>query len=487
MHLGIDVGTSEVKAVLLDDDQHVLATGHSPLKVLRPKPGHSEQDPAEWWRGVCEALREVRGKAPSVYSCVRSIGLTGQMHGAVILDECDRVLRPAILWNDTRSHLECGDLMKQEPRLSSIAGSLAMPGFTAPKLLWIRRHEPALFARTRKVLLPKDYVRLKLTGEYASDMSDASGTMWLDVRLRQWSELLLSLTGLGPGAMPNLVEGSEASGELLPSAAAELGLRAGIPVAGGAGDNAASAVGMGCISSGQGFISLGTSGVTFIVTDAYRPDVQRATHAFCHAVPRMWHQMAVMLSAASALDWAARAFGRSEPAAFEAEAAALELTERSRAPIFLPYLSGERTPHNDAGVRGSLHGLDHDTNSAEIAYAVLEGVTFGLTDGVDALCGATGRPERLSLVGGGSRSRVWAQLIASALDLEVVTHVGGTTGAALGAARLGALAVGRTERDMCTPPPALHVFVPNELEREQLESRRERFRSLYRPIKPVEA
>ena len=480
MTIGIDIGTSEVKALLLGPDQRVIGSAGSALTVSRPHPGHSEQDPADWWTATQAALAALRAAHPAEYAATEAIGLSGQMHGAVLLDAQDRVLRPAILWNDTRCAAECSEMMAELPALSELGGSLAMPGFTAPKLRWVAHHEPEIFQRVSKVLLPKDHVRLMLTGEHVSDLSDASGTLWLDVRRRDWSDELLALTGLTRAHMPRLVEGSEAGGRLKADVAKALGLRPGTVVAGGAGDNAASAVGMGAVEAGQGFLSLGTSGVLFVVTPDYQPNAASATHAFCHAVPGRWHQMSVMLSAASALQWVSELLGAANAGDVAARAAALSSQDRAASPLFLPYLSGERTPHNDARVRGSFHGLDFDTDAARLGYAVIEGVSFGLRDGLAALNAAGSSVSRLSLVGGGARSGFWAQMLASALGVEIVTHGGSAVGGALGAARLGALSVGAPMASVCLPPPVDTVYRPDPAERELLAPRHDLFRSLYR-------
>ena len=275
MYLGIDLGTSEVKVLLLGADHRVLAVAGSPLSVARPQPHWSEQDPADWWAATGAAVAAVRAKAPKEFAAVRAIGLSGQMHGATLLDAVDRVLRPAILWNDTRSSAECAELTQRFPALPQVAGNLAMPGFTAPKLLWVAKHEPAVFAKVASVLLPKDWLRLCMTGEKVGEMSDAAGTLWLDVERRAWSPELLAATGLTLGHMPRLVEGSAVSGTLLPAVAQAWGLPAGVVVAGGGGDNAASAVGIGAVNPGAGFLSLGTSGVMFVVTDQFRPNPSR--------------------------------------------------------------------------------------------------------------------------------------------------------------------------------------------------------------------
>jgi xylulokinase len=479
MFLGIDIGTSEVKALLLGADHAVIGTAGAPLAISRPQPGHSEQRPQDWWLATQAALASLKQAHRQAYQAVQSIGLSGQMHGAVLLDAKDEVLRPAILWNDTRSSQECEDMMAELPALAQLAGSLAMPGFTAPKLRWLQRHEPALFGRIAKVLLPKDYVRLQLTGEHVSDLSDASGTMWLDIEKRAWSDELLKLTGLSQQHMPRLVEGSAPGGKLSHDAARTLGLTPGIVVAGGGGDNAASAVGMGAVNAGQGFLSLGTSGVLFVVTPSYQPNAASATHAFCHAVPGRWHQMSVMLSAASCLAWATQLLGASSEAELEARASTLSMAERASAPIFLPYLSGERTPHNSATVRGSFHGLSHDTNAATLAYAVMEGVTFGLHDGLRALQAAGSQVGRLSLVGGGARSAMWAQQLASSLNIDIVTHGASAAGGALGAARLAWLAMGGDIQTVCTAPAIDQVFTPNASEQAMMAPRYAQFGNLY--------
>ncbi len=479
MYLGIDVGTSEVKVLLLDRNHRQIAQASHPLEIFRPEPGHSEQQPSSWWIATVNALGQLRAGHPVAYGAVQAIGLSGQMHGAVLLDENHQVLRPAILWNDTRADAECLAMMAELPSLPRLAGSLAMPGFTAPKLRWLAEHEPTVFGRVAKVLLPKDYVRFLLTGEFVTDMSDASGTMWLDVEKRCWSDAVLALTGLTQAHMPRLVEGSEAGGLLSADVAKTLGLQAGIPVAGGGGDNAASAVGMGAVDAGQGFISLGTSGVVFVVTPTYQPNAASATHAFCHAVPNRWHQMSVMLSAASCLQWATRLLGASSEAVLEARASALGPEARAQAPVFLPYLSGERTPHNSATLRGSLHGLSHDTDASALAYSVMEGVTFGLHDGLAALREAGSVVDRLSLVGGGARSQFWAQQLASSLEIDIVTHTGSAAGGALGAARLAWLADGGDINAVCTAPPVDRVYHPDAGETRLLKPRYSRFRDLY--------
>lgn len=486
MYIGIDVGTSEVKALLLAGDHTVVGTAGSTLEVSRPRPGHSEQNPADWWAATQAALAKLQAAHPREYAAVQAIGLSGQMHGAVLLDASNTVLRPAILWNDTRSALECEEMMAELPEAAQLAGSLIMPGFTAPKLRWVAKHEPQVFSQVAKVLLPKDYVRLMLTGEHISDLSDASGTAWLDVAKRTWSPALLALTNMTEAQMPRVVEGSAPGGYLSAAVASQLGLPAGIVVAGGAGDNAASAVGMGAVNAGEGFLSLGTSGVLFVVTPAFAPNAASATHAFCHAVPARWHQMSVMLSAASCLQWAKEALGAASEAELEAKAAGLTFAERAAAPLFLPYLSGERTPHNDAVMRGSFHNISHSATQAAMAYSVIEGVTFGLTDGLNALKKAGSQVNRLSLVGGGARSAMWAQQLASSLNVEIVLTAESAAGGALGAARLGWLATGAAQEQVCTQPAITKSYQPDPSEQAVLAPRYARFLALYPALKALQ-
>jgi xylulokinase len=484
MYLGIDLGTSEVKVLLLATDGRVLGTAGSPFSVSRPHPRWSEQNPADWWEGTCIALAKLRDAHRDAFAQVRGIGLSGQMHGAVLLDDADRVLRPAILWNDMRSVDECDELTRRAPRLHDIAGNLAMPGFTAPKLLWTARQEPDLFRRTACVLLPKDYLRLRMTGGKVSDPSDAAGTLWLDVARRNWSDELLDACGMRRSQMPQLAEGSAPSGVLRPELAREWGLTGEIVVAAGGGDNATSAIGIGATEPGDGFISLGTSGVLCVVGDRFLPNPASAVHAFCHAIPNRWHQMSVVLSAASCLRWVCTLTGTDEPTLI-AETAALAPDALVNAPLFLPYLSGERTPHNDPYAQGVFFGMTHATNRALIGYAVLEGVTLALADGLDALAAGGTKPNALSLLGGGARSAYWAQLLADALATPTRQHGGGETGAALGAARLGWLAAGGAPAEVLKKPPVTAQFTPDPQRHAQLRMRLAAYRDLYRHVRPL--
>lgn len=447
MYLGIDLGTSGVKVLLMQGDQRVLASATVELDVSRPHSGWSEQDPADWIAATGRAMDALRSDHD--LAAVAGIGLSGQMHGAVTLDAADAVIRPAILWNDGRSHAQAARL-DADARFRRISGNIVFPGFTAPKLVWMAEEEPANFARVAKVLLPKDYLRLWLTGEHAAEMSDAAGTSWLDTGARRWSDALLAATGMRADQMPRLIEGSAVSGGLRPDLAQRWGMRTGTVVAGGAGDNAATAIGAGTVAEGQGFVSLGTSGVIFAATDRYLPLPESAVHAFCHALPQTWHQMGVILSASAALQWLADIVGR-KPAELTAA-----LGPHLKAPgevTFLPYLSGERTPHNDASLRAGFSGLSARADRAALTQAVLEGVAFALADNLDVLRRAGSNPQALLALGGGARSEYWVQAIATALGLPILIPEAGDFGAAFGAARLGQMAAtGATPAEICTPP-----------------------------------
>jgi xylulokinase len=480
-YLGIDIGTSAIKAVLISRDGAPLGEASAPLAVSRPYPLWSEQDPADWWAATLSAVDQLSQSVPAGLARCRGIGLSGQMHGATLLDSADQVLRPAMLWNDGRAFAECAELEAAEPRLRQIAGNLAMPGFTAPKLAWVRRHEPELFARIARVLLPKDFVRLRLTGNHVSDMSDAAGTLWLDVAARDWSDALLAATGLDRSHMPRLVEGSAVSGQLSPGLAERWGMSGAVPVAGGGGDNAASACGIGAIAPGDGFVSLGTSGVLFVVSDGFRPNVAGAVHAFCHAIPHTWHQMGVILSATDSLNWLSRLTG--QDAAALAAAAERQFTGPAEE-IFLPYLSGERTPHNDARARASLTGITQLSDPARLAQAVLEGVAFAFRDCARVLAEAGTRIDRLFAVGGGSRSALWLELIATNLGVEIVVPEDGEFGGALGAARLGLCAAeNASPADIMTAPATRRVVRPNPSLSDAYSAHYARYRALYPAIK----
>jgi xylulokinase len=480
-YLGIDVGTSAIKAIIVDERQAALAEADVPLQVSRPHELWSEQDPDAWWLAVQSAVGQLRATAPSVFPDIRGIGLSGQMHGAVLLDERDRPLRPAILWNDSRSFREAEELGTKYPNLARAMGVIPMPGFTAPKLLWLARHEPETFRAVRKVLLPKDYIRLKLTGSRETDMSDAAGTWWLDEATRSWSDEALSATGLNHSHMPSLVEGSQPSGSLRPDIAQEWSMRSDVVVAGGAGDAAAGAVGLGAIEDGAAFISLGTSGQLFVTTRNFSPAPEALVHSFCHAVPERWFQMAAMLNAASCLAWTARLLkGDIADLLRQTEANYKEPSNL----LFLPYLAGERTPHNDPYARGVFFGLSPETGQTDLVQSVLEGVAFSFADAKQCLEQAGTQLTYAGLIGGGSRSAFWMRILASVLNIQLVRYEGSDKGPAYGAARLARLAAtGEAAEMVCTAPSIIETVEPEQELVELYAPRIEAFRSLYRVLK----
>lgn len=453
--LGLDLGTSALKLALVRDGSDIIASASRPLSVLRPAAGHSEQDPAAWWAAACEGLDELRAKAPVLLAETEAIAVSGQMHGATLIDAAGDTLRPCILWNDGRSQLECAAFEAAWPASRRVTGNLAMPGFTAPKLLWVRKHEPEIFARIAKVLLPKAWLMWKLTGQFVEEMSDASGTLWLDVARRRWSAEALAATGLCEAQMPRLVEGSAVAAELSAACTARWGFKRAPLVAGGAGDNAAGAVGVGAVRAGDAFVSLGTSGVLWATTAGFAPNPERAVHAFCHALPNTWHQMGVLLNAASSLAWWAQVCGQPE-AQLVAEA---EAAKTSQGVLFAPYLNGERTPHNNAALRGGFAQLAADSSRAQMTQAVLDGVAYALRDCQAALQHAGTTLREASVLGGGARSAHWVQGLADVLGLPLHQVAESEHGGALGAARLALMATG-AGLDVARPAQRLRTFEP---------------------------
>lgn len=484
MYIGIDLGTSGVKAILLSESGDLLATHNEPLTISRPQPVWSEQSPQAWWQATDNAMLALAEKED--LSQVRAIGLTGQMHGAVLLDAQHQVLRPAILWNDGRSAAQCQALEEAVPDSRVITGNIMMPGFTAPKLLWVKEHEPQIFSQTEKVLLPKDYLRWCLTGDFASEMSDAAGTMWLNVAQRDWSDEMLVACGLTRKQMPELFEGNEITGELNASLAQRWGLPV-VPVVAGGGDNAAGAIGAGLYQPGQAMLSLGTSGVYFVVSDGFRSNPDSAVHSFCHALPGTWHLMSVMLSAASCLDWACKLMNLTDVSALLKLA---EQTDPAESKIwFLPYLSGERTPHNNPHAKGAFWGLTHQHSSGHLARAVLEGVGFALADGMDAIHASGAEPQSIILLGGGARSAWWRQMLADISGQTLEYRTGGDVGPALGAARLAQIALnpGRPLKEMLPDLPLEQRHLPNPTLHQDYLKSRETFRQLYQALLPFMA
>ncbi|HET7728073.1 MAG TPA: xylulokinase [Candidatus Limnocylindrales bacterium] len=441
--LGIDVSTTATKAVLVDDTGRVVGVAASEYGFDVPRPLWSEQDPRLWWDGATAAIGSVLAGAGVSGADVAAVGLTGQMHGAVLLDDAGEVLRPAILWNDQRTTAACDEIRRAvgRERLIRITGNDALTGFTAPKLVWVRDHEPDVWARVRHVLLPKDFVRHRLTGTWALDKADGAGTLLFDLAARDWSPEILEALRIEPAWLPPTFEGPEVTGTVSPAAAEATGLRAGTPVVAGGGDQSANGVGVGAVDPGVVALSLGTSGVVFAATDAPIHEPRGIVHAFCHAVPGRWHLMSVMLSAAGSLRWFRDAvapgadFGALVDAAASVPAGADGL-------LFLPYLSGERSPHPDPNARGAFVGLTLGHDRRHLTRAVIEGVAFGLRDGLDLMVAAgLPRPAQIRASGGGTASPLWRQVLADVLEAEIAT-VSTTEGAAAGAAFLAAVGAG---------------------------------------------
>ena len=451
--LGIDVSTTGAKALLIDEMGRVLASATTEYPLSTPRPLWSEQSPADWWQAVCASIASALGKAGLKGTDVSAVGLTGQMHGLVLLDQSGEVLRPAILWNDQRTAPQCGEITQRAGGLEHLlrmTGNEVFPGFTAPKILWVRENEPNVYERTAQILLPKDYVRYRLTGEYSTDVSDASGTSLLDVAHRCWSGEMLSLLDIPSDWMPRCTESSSISGKVSEIGAKATGLGVGTPVVGGAGDQAAQAVGTGVVKPGITSATLGTSGVVFAHSADFAFEAQGRLHAFCHAVPGKWHFMGVMLSAGGSYRWVRDNLGELEHATALLtgdDPYDLLTREASRAPIgsdgliFLPYLTGERTPHPDPQACGAFVGLTLRHGKHHLVRSVLEGVAFGLRESLE-LINSLGVPiQQVRASGGGARSSLWRQIQADVFDTELVT-VNVTEGAAYGAALLAGVGTG---------------------------------------------
>ncbi|RBP13772.1 xylulokinase [Roseiarcus fermentans] len=482
MFLGLDCGTSGLKALLVDERGGAVASASRAYLPDRPRPGWSEQNPDVWRAAMAGAITDLRAAAPEAVGAVKAIGFSGQMHGAVLLDAADRPLRPAILHNDGRAHAEAADLAREHPRLAAVVGVKPMPGFTGPKLLWLARHEPEIRSRIGCVLAPKDYLRLALTGERGTDMSDAAGQWLLDEAQRRWSPEAFAACRADAAWAPRLHEGSDAVGSLRRAAAEDFRLPAGAIVAAGGGDAAVGAIGLGAIAAGEAFISLGTATQLVVATERYLAAPERLVHSFAHALPSRWYAMAAMLNGAGALAFAARLVG-SSPEALEREAADSYLGPAEL--MFLPYLSGERTPLDDPDARGVLFGMTETTSRADVARAVMEGVALTLAEARDCLCAASASVGRVSLIGGGAKSALWARMIAAATGFTVVRRKGGETGPAFGAARLARLAAtGEAPGEVCRPPEVADVTEPDPRLAEAFARQRERFKALYSAVKP---
>jgi xylulokinase len=483
MYLGLDFGTSSVKGVLMDARQKIIAMASSPLKVQRPHAGWSEQNPEDWWKAAGKVIAQLKAMKPKAVAAVEGIGLSGQQHGATLIGKDGKPLRPSILWNDARSYRECEDIMSGTPEVIQHSGNIVLAGYTAPKLLWVKKHEPKVFDKVAKVLLPKDYIRLRMTGDYASDMSDSSGTYWLDIANRKWSELLLKASGMRRDQMPGLFEGTEATGRLSASVAKAWGMPKRPVVAGGGGDNASSACGIGAVNDGAGFMSLGTSGVMFVSNDTFSPNAGKYVHAFCHAVPNTWHQMCVIVSATASLEWLSGVLQAQAPALTKA------LGTKVKAPssaLFLPYLSGERTPVGDAQIRGLMMGLGHETDRNAMTLAVLDAIAFAFRDSADALRDGGAKFNRLMAVGGGTKSELWMKIMATVLGVPIDLPVSGEVGGAFGAARMGLVAAtGADFHTVFTKPKVAKSFTPEKSAVAAYEDQYQRYTKIYPAIKEI--
>jgi xylulokinase len=472
--IGVDVGTTGVKTIAMSPQGEVIAKAAAGYPLSTPRPGWSEQDPEDWWRATQGTLEAV---AAAGVGEVRGIGLSGQMHGLVCLDVHDRVLRPAILWNDQRTAAECVEIEERIglERLIQLTGNRALTGFTAPKLLWLRRHEPDVYSRIAHIMLPKDYVRLRLTGEHAIDVADASGTLLFDVAHRRWSEEVAGALEVPEAWLPRALESPEVSGQT----------PEGVPVAAGAGDQAAAALGVGVDRPGPLSVVLGTSGVVFAALPAFAAEPQARVHVFCHAVPGAWHAMGVMLSAAGSLQWFRDAVAAGVPFA-ELDAEAAVRAPGSEGLLFLPYLAGERTPHADPDARGAFVGLSLRHDRAAMVRAVMEGVAFGLRDSLELLAGLGVRANRGRVSGGGARSRLWLDIVASTLGLPLeLTSI--EEGSAFGAALLGGVAGGvfaDVHQAVGACVRVREIVEPDRVWQEEYAERYQRFRELYPALRP---
>ncbi len=482
MYLGLDLGTSSVKAIIMNEQGDVVASHSIPLTLSRPHPQWSEQDPQAWWQATDEAIKQLSRTQPMEQ--IQAIGLSGQMHGAVLLDAQQNILRPAILWNDGRSVKQCLRLAKQYPQFKEITGNLVMPGFTAPKLQWVAENEAEIFCQIAHVLLPKDFLRWKMSGNFASDMSDAAGTLWLDMQKRDWSDELLAATGLSRCQMPTLFEGNQITGYLLPEIAKKWQMKQ-VPIIAGGGDNAAGAIGVGVYQPGQGMLSLGTSGVYFVVSEKFLQNSDNAVHSFCHALPQTWHLMSVILSAASCLDWVCQLTGISDVGAMFKEIEQHAHSDSSL--LFLPYLSGERTPYNNADAKGVFWGLTHQHQRADLCRAVLEGVSFALRQGIEVADKAGQHADNITLIGGGARSEYWRQLLADITGKTLDYRQGGDVGPALGVARLAQLAINpaHLSQIILSQPKLETRHVPNLEKHKAYQDKYNAFKKLYTLIETM--
>ena len=479
MFIGIDLGTSGVKALLVDSNGKTVGSADATYEGTNPAPGWSEQNPTAWITGVSKALLSLKKNHSKEYNALKGLAISGHMHGAVLVDMHGNVLRDCILWNDTRSHKEAM-VLDATPRVRDLSGNIVFPGFTAPKLSWVAIHEPEIFARVAKVMLPKDYVLWWLTGQFTTEMSDAAGTAWLNVEKRKWSDFLLEAGNMSIDQMPDLLEGTDIVGPLQPDRS-DLGFPAGVLVIAGGADNAVAACGVGALGEGDGFVSLGTSGVVLAGRDSYAPSAESAIHTFCHAVPGRWYQMGVVLAATDSLNWLSQLTGKS-PSELSGS------LDDSLGPVcpskFYPYLSGERTPHNDAQVRAGFTGLDIATGSQELAQSVMEGVSFAMRDSLEALRSTGAKLETALAIGGGSQSDRWTRILATTLNIPLERPEAGTFGAALGAARIAICGVlGVKPENVMIKPKIKDTIEPDQNFTAEYDNAYRGFAAAYKTLK----
>jgi xylulokinase len=483
MYIGFDLGTSGVRALLVDDTGTPIGAADASYTVAHPHPGWSEQEPSDWIKACTAVMQTLRTDHAEAVTQVKGIGFSGHMHGATLINAQGDVLRPCILWNDTRAHAEAAAL-DADPQFRARTGNIVFPGFTAPKLVWVAAHEPDIFAQIDKVLLPKDYMNFWLTGRAISDMSDSAGTAWLDVGARDWSNDLLSASGLRHDQMPELFEGSDVVGTLTAQAAQALGLAHSVQVVAGGGDNAVAACGVGAMNEGDGFVSLGTSGVVLTARSGFAPMADSAVHSFCHAVPQQWYQMGVVLAATDAMNWLGNITGASPQELTEALGDAPQVPANL---MFYPYLSGERTPHNDSAVRAGFVGLDIAHTRADMTRAVMEGVCFALRDSLEALRQTGAAPTRLLAIGGGTGSVHWVRMLASVLNLPLDLPQKGEFGAALGAARLAICGVTKAPpATIMTKPPVAQTIAPEPSLAKAYDAAYTRYRTSFPEFKALQ-
>ncbi len=483
--LGIDTSTTGSKALVINERGEVVAVASSPHTLQTPRPLWSEQDPREWWRAVAASIRAALEQAGIGGDEIAAVGLTGQMHGLVLLDDEGNVLRPAILWNDQRTQRQCDEIHARigKERFIQITGNVALPGFTAPKILWVKEHEPEVYARAKHILLPKDYIRYKLTGEYAMDKADGAGTVLFDLRSRDWSDEVLAALEIPRAWMPKTFEGTEFTGSVTEEAAQLTGLHVGTPVAAGGGDQAAGAVGVGAVEPGIVGLTVGTSGVVFATTPSALIEPEGRLHAFCHAVPGLWHFMGVMLSAAGSLQWYRDTLAP-DVSFDELLKEAESIPAGSEGLQFLPYLSGERTPHPDPLARGAFIGLTVRHRRAHMTRAVLEGVAFGLKDSFTLIQNAgLGEITQVRASGGGAKGALWRQILASVLEAELVT-VNTTEGAAYGAALLAGIGAGAWADVLSASLACIKITGSTQPDASQVDVYRQAY-SIYQDLYPA--